>query len=238
MEIIAGDKNSLPTISFNAKGLVEHGYDQVAPAYLSKFAPRSIPTRAAYIEKLLAKLPPGAKVLELGCGPGVPCTQTFITHGLEVTGVDISSVQIELARQHVPQATLIHADMMALSFPPASFDAVVAFYSIFHLPKEEQGMMIGRVAGWLKEGGWFLCNLHADEGDLVLDDWLSPGVRMFSSGLGVQGNRDMLREDGNGLTIVDDEIAVEKVGRVEARFHWIFAMHRGKGRCIGKRQIE
>lgn len=46
-----------------AKCLVQHGYDQVAPAYLSKFTPRSIPTRAVYTEKL-AKLPQGAKVLE------------------------------------------------------------------------------------------------------------------------------------------------------------------------------
>lgn len=85
--------------------------------------------------------------------------------------------------------------------------------------------MIGRVTGWLKKAEWFLCNLHTDEGDVMLDDWLSPGVRMFSSGLGVQGNRVMLRQDGKALTIVEDEIAVEKVGRIEARFHWGFAMH-------------
>jgi ubiquinone/menaquinone biosynthesis C-methylase UbiE len=51
-----------------------------------------------------------------------------------MTGVDISAAQLALARQHVPNATLIQADMMALAFPPASFDAIVALYSLIHLP--------------------------------------------------------------------------------------------------------
>jgi ubiquinone/menaquinone biosynthesis C-methylase UbiE len=124
----------------------------------------------------------------------VPCTQTLIKHGLNVIAVDISSAQIALARLHIPKATLVHGDNMSISFDLASFDAVVTFYSIFHLPKDEQGMMIGRIRGWLKEGGWLLFNLATDEGDQIMEDWM--GVWMFSSGLGVDGNRAMLKRDG------------------------------------------
>lgn len=129
----------------NPKSVVEKGYDQIAPQYFAWATPRPTTTRAAYIDKLVGVLPAGAKVLELGCGAGVPSTQALIKHGFDVTGVDISASQIALAKAHIPEATLIQSDMMALAFEPGSFDAVVAFYSIFHLPKEEQGEMIGKI---------------------------------------------------------------------------------------------
>lgn len=197
--------HSEPTPPTNFKTVVEHGYDAVAPAYFAWSAPRPTTTRLHYINKLLGVLGPGNEVLELGCGAGVPSTQALVKHGLKVTGVDISSAQIALAHEHVPQATLIHGDMMSLSFKPGSFDAVVAFYSIFHLPKEEQGTMIGRISGWLKKGGFLLFNLGTNEGDVIREDWM--GARMFSSGLGVDGNRAMFKKDGVGLRLVDDEVA-------------------------------
>jgi ubiquinone/menaquinone biosynthesis C-methylase UbiE len=213
----------IPARSADPKVAIEHGYDAVASEYLAWSAPRPTLTRAAYLDKLLAHLKPGAKVLELGCGAGVPCTQKLVAHGLNVIGVDISTAQVELGRKHVPGAEFVKADMMSLEYDPRSFDAVLAFYSIFHLPKEEQGTMIERISSWLKDGGWFLCNFSNDEGDVVREGWFKPEVTMFSSGLGVQGTRTMLDEKAHGLVIVEDELAVEKVGRFEEYFHWIFA---------------
>ncbi|CAO3681779.1 unnamed protein product [Umbelopsis vinacea] len=217
--------DSSPFATTNStKTIIQHGYDQIAPAYFAWSSPRPTLTRAGYIDRLLKHLPTGSKVLELGCGAGVPSTQTLIANGLHVTGVDISAGQIALAREHVPEATLVHSDMMELSFPRATFDAVVGFYSIFHLPRDEQGIMIERVQEWLKDGGWLLCNFHADEGDFTREDWFTPGVTMISSGLGVQGTREMFQKHGHQLTMIEDEVAVEKVGRMEERFHWIFAV--------------
>jgi ubiquinone/menaquinone biosynthesis C-methylase UbiE len=55
--------------------------------------------------------------------------------------VDISARQVELARRNAPAATFIHGDMAAQTFPESSFDAVVAFFSIFHLPREDHGTL-------------------------------------------------------------------------------------------------
>ncbi|KAJ7818339.1 S-adenosyl-L-methionine-dependent methyltransferase, partial [Mycena olivaceomarginata] len=142
----------------NPKSHVEQGYDLVADKYLAWSGPRPTTTRMGYIADLVKKLPAGADILELGCGAGVPATQVLIAHekGFNVTGNDISAAQIALARVHVPKATLIQGDMLALDFAPASFDAVLGFYSIFHLPKEEQALMIEKIRGWLKPGGWLL----------------------------------------------------------------------------------
>ncbi|KIM92155.1 hypothetical protein PILCRDRAFT_39524, partial [Piloderma croceum F 1598] len=202
------------------KSLVEHGYNAIAPAYLAWYVPRPSTTRLRYLHKLLTLLTPGERVLELGCGAGVPCTQALINHGLNVTGVDISSAQIALAREHVPQATLVHADMMSLSFEPGTFDAIVAFYSFFHLPQEEQEMMVGKISRWLKKGGRLLFNSITDEGDQILEDWL--GAKMFWSGLGVEGNINILKK--NGLKVVEDEVAVDVVEQEEETFHWVLAL--------------
>jgi ubiquinone/menaquinone biosynthesis C-methylase UbiE len=180
-----------------------------------------------HVAELLKKLPEGANVLELGCGAGVPCTQVLIEHGLNVTGNDISAAQIALAREHVPKATLIQGDMLFLDFAPASFDAVLAFYSIFHLPKEEQGLMVEKIRGWLKPGGWLLCNFHAVEGDIVREGWIEPEVKMFSSGLGVEGTREIFLKQVQGFKLVVDEIDVEKVGPAEEKFHWVMALNEG-----------
>jgi ubiquinone/menaquinone biosynthesis C-methylase UbiE len=178
----------------------------------------------AYIADLIEKLPTDANVLELGCGAGVPATQVLIEHGLNVTGNDISAAQIALAREHIPKATLIQGDMLTLDFAPGSFDAVLGFYSIFHLPKEEQTLMIEKIKGWLKPGGWLLCNFQFEEGDVTREGWFEPEVTMFASGLGVEGTRDIFRKKVPGFKLIVDKVDVEKVGRFEERFHWIMAL--------------
>ncbi|KAF8184535.1 S-adenosyl-L-methionine-dependent methyltransferase [Mycena galopus ATCC 62051] len=208
----------------NPKSHVEHGYDMVADKYLAWSSPRPTTARMGYIADLVKKLPPGADVLELGCGAGVPATQVLIEHGLNVTGNDISAAQIALARVHVPKATLIHGDMLTLDFAPGSFHAVLGFYSIFHLPKGEQALMIEKIRGWLKPGGWLLCNFGIQDGNIIREGWFEPEVKMFSSGLGVEGTRDIFRTQVPGFKLVVDEIAIEMVGSHEEKFHWIMAL--------------
>ncbi|KAF7344018.1 S-adenosyl-L-methionine-dependent methyltransferase [Mycena venus] len=217
-------KQIMTTTLENPKSHIEHGYDVVADKYLAWSSARPTTTRMKYIADLVEKLPTGADVLELGCGAGVPATQVLIEHGLKVTGNDISAAQIALARKHVPEATLIQGDMLALDFAPGSFDAVLGFYSIFHLPKDEQVLLIEKIRGWLRPGGWLLCNLQFEEGDVTRHGWFEPEVIMFASGLGVEGTRDIFRKKVLGFKLVVDEVDIELVGGTEERFHWIMAL--------------
>ncbi|KAM5530050.1 hypothetical protein V8D89_016282 [Ganoderma adspersum] len=205
------------------KSIVEAGYDAIAPKYLAWSAPRPTTTRAGYVTQLL----------ELGCGAGVPTTQALVAHEkrLRVTGVDISAAQVTLAREHVRapdrdseegRVAFVHADMTKLDYAEGSFDAVLAFYAILHLPQEEQAPMIGRMVGWLKPGGYLLLNMWTEEGDFLSEDWM--GGRMFSCGIGVEGNRKAFEEHGKGLRILADEVATEMVGKFEEKSHWVFAV--------------
>jgi ubiquinone/menaquinone biosynthesis C-methylase UbiE len=63
-----------PSQSINPKSLIQQGYDKVAPEYLAWSAPRPTTTRQSYLKRLSSLLFGGARVLELGCGAGVPST--------------------------------------------------------------------------------------------------------------------------------------------------------------------
>ncbi|KAF4548961.1 Methyltransferase domain-containing protein 1 [Elsinoe fawcettii] len=193
----------MPT-STEAKQVVREGYNALSHTYHAFIKSRPSP-KTTLISSLLTTLPPSAQVLELGCGTGVPATQTLSSH-LNVIGVDISPVQIELAKQHAPKATYMVGDMMELQFEDGRFDAVCAFYSVFHLPREEHGEMLRRVYRWLKPGGKLLVNLtnKADVG--TVEEWL--GSRMYQSGYGAEENEKLVR--GAGFEIESAELLPEE----------------------------
>ena len=201
------------------KRLVAAGYDAMAQRYLEWSALRPSAVRLHYLQRAIDLIPPGADVLELGCGAGIPMTRELAANR-RVTGVDISATQIEMARRNVPAATFVQADMTALDFPPASFDAVVAFYSLTHVPRDEQPELIRRIRVWLRPGGVFIGSMGADASpDEVEDDWL--GVPMFFSHFGARRNRRLVED--TGLVVEEARIRIEPEDRHNARFLWIVA---------------
>jgi SAM-dependent methyltransferase len=201
------------------KGIVAAGYDVVAERYLAWSGLRPSGPRLRYLSKALELIPVGADVLELGCGSGLPMTAA-LADGRHVTGVDISAKQLELARVNVPAATFIHADMTTLDFPASSFDAVVAFYSLTHVPRDEQAPLLSRIRNWLRPAGVFIASMGAEEDPGgVEQDWL--GVDMYFSHFGARKNRRLVERAG--FTIESAEIHAEPEDRHDARFLWIVA---------------
>ena len=199
--------------------IVEAGYDRIAQRYLEWSGLRPSPVRQHWLGRALDLIPTGSEVLELGCGAGLPMTKA-LADGRRVTGVDISAVQIDLARRHVPEATFIHADMTQLKFPPASFDAVVAFYCLTHVPRDAMPALLARIRSWLRPSGVFVATMGADPSpDEVEDDWL--GVPMFFSHFGARRNRRLVAEAG--LVIDEARIQDEPEDRYSARFLWVAA---------------
>lgn len=137
------------------KLLVRDGYDLASYAYRGDICDLEQSGYGHWLRRLETRVLEGARVLDLGCGSGVPATQEMARRW-SVTGVDISPVQIERARALVPGAEFCCDDMARVEFAPGSFDAVTAFYSIINLPLGEQPALFGRIASWLAPGGWFM----------------------------------------------------------------------------------
>jgi SAM-dependent methyltransferase len=201
------------------KQIVARGYDRIAERYAAWAGASWEGGRARCGELLLQRLPPGAAVLDLGCGTGVPVARELATR-FAVTGVDCSPRSIALAKRNVPGGTFFQADMSSLDFPAASFDAVIAFYSIIHVPRAEHPALLRAIAGWLRPGGVFVASLGAGEADDGYEeDWL--GAPMYWSHFNGATNRRLIEAAGLRLLLAE-EITEDEDG-APATFLWVAA---------------
>ncbi len=163
------------------RDLVRRGYDAISRAYRDDEG-QSNPSNAedvtrytAWIGELAGLLKPKARVLDLGCGAGVPATKLLVRAGFDVVGVDISQVQIERARQLVPGPTFIEADMVTWEPELAFFDAVVSFFALIHVPIQNQKDLFPRIRRWLRPGGLLLAIVGQHEWT-GLEDYLGAAM--------------------------------------------------------------
>jgi SAM-dependent methyltransferase len=199
--------------------IVADGYDRIGERYLEWSALRPSPARTSALELADQLIPAGADVLELGCGAGIPMTARLAA-GRRLTGIDVSPEQIRRARRNVPAATFAVADMTTYTADVGSFDAVVAFYSITHVPRDAQAALFARIRSWLRPGGAFIASLGVeDDPGGVEDDWL--GVPMYFSHFSARVNRRLLVEAG--FDVERAAVVVEPEDRHDARFLWVVA---------------
>lgn len=146
---------------------VPAAYDRIAEAWRASRTPEArgdFPGRR-FADRLTAPLPPASRVLDVGCGCGMPIAAYLVRHGFQVTGLDASARMIALAREAVPAAHFVHGDMRTADLEEV-FDGLVAWDSVFHLPRTEHGAVFARFRAWLRPGGRLLVSLggSAEEG--------------------------------------------------------------------------
>lgn len=202
--------------------LVGRGYDAIADRFAEWRDQIVGDPRQRYVDEFASRLAAGARVLELGCGAGVPDTRR-LAERFRVAGVDVSGEQIARARANVPGAHFIQADFTSLEVEPASFEGVAAIYCLNHVPRELLGGLFARVHSWLVPGGHFLASLGTGNTDHWTGEWL--GTTMFFSSFEPETNRRLLAEAGFELEL--DELPTmrepEPDGLAEAIFHWVLA---------------
>lgn len=101
---------------------------------------------------VIDRLAPGARVLDLGCGTGVPTAGMLAETGLEVVGVDVSTEMLALARRNVPTGRFVAMDLMELDGSLGEFDGVCAFFSLLMLRKEDIPRVLRRTKALLRPG--------------------------------------------------------------------------------------
>ena len=201
------------------KQLVASSYDAIADRFAEWQRGIEGSTRLDRVEELLALLPPEPDVLELGSGAGVQSTRVLAERG-RLTGVEISAEQLRRARERIAGATFVHGDLTSVAFDPGSFDAVVSFYVLNHVPREELGPLLARVADWLRPGGRFLANFAASDNPGWRGEWL--GATMFFSGY--EPEETLRRVLEAGLEVEESELeTIVEPGHGDVRFLWVRA---------------
>ncbi|MEB3350744.1 MAG: methyltransferase domain-containing protein [Cyanobacteriota bacterium] len=109
----------------------------------------------------LDRLPPGSKVLDVGCGIGGSARILAREYGFDVLGITISPAQVERARQLTPPDLACHfavMDALDLHLPADNFDAVWSVEASPHMPDKQRYvdelLRVLRPGGRLAVGDW------------------------------------------------------------------------------------
>ena len=191
------------------KRIVQEGYDLIGSHYRAHYEQSNPDRYINWLTTFAELLPKNANVLELGCADGIP-TALVLSQQFNYLGVDLSPVQIELARANVPDARFDTADMANLSIPDFSYDGVIALYSIIHLPLEEQPVLFKAVYNWLKPEGYFLCIVGAKAWTGTDVNWNQLGASMYWSHTDANTYKSWFNE--TGFTILENQFIAEGTG--------------------------
>lgn len=137
------------------------GYEAIAERFM---AVRSGTIGVATVREWAATLSPGADVLDIGCGHGVPVTRTLLDAGLRVHAIEPSPTLAAAARENLPGCTIACEPFEESDFFGRRFDAALASGLLFLLPADSQRTLVSRVAAVLRPGGSFLFSAPAQLG--------------------------------------------------------------------------
>jgi SAM-dependent methyltransferase len=182
-----------PVSSFSNISVTDpsNGYESVAPIYIAARDRNPMRFGAEIVARWARRLPFGATVLDLGCGPGIPITQTLIDEGLRPYGVDASPSMIAAFRERFPDAPSVCERVEESSFFGRKFDAAVSWGLLFLLQPDTQATVIRRVSEALEPGGSFLFTAPWQIGS-----WSDSLTGLTSYSLGSECYRRLLTEAG------------------------------------------
>jgi len=165
-----------------------NGYESIAEAFMRARTPSIGPT---VVRRWAKALPAGASILDLGCGTGVPISDTLLQERFAVYGVDASETLIATFRERFPGVPAECSRVEESLFFSRSFDAAVAWGLMFLLPADTQRRLIGKVAHALNRPGHFLFTAPKKAGT-----WTDVMTGLPSYSLGHEGyERELVAHD-------------------------------------------
>lgn len=134
----------------------------------------------------------GKTALDVGCGVGGRIIHQLLRDGFIVTGVDVSEKMIDLARHEHPEAKFHVGDIIDWQ-APGSYDLIVAWDSIFHLPLLAQVPVVSKLCQLLKQGGVLIYTLGDDCGEHE-SSWHNE--KFYYSSVGITENLHVISANG------------------------------------------
>lgn len=172
-----------------------NGYEAHASEFMRRRGESSI--GVATVRRWALGLQPGAAILDLGCGHGVPLAMALIDDGFMVYGIDASATLTAAFRSRFPHAHVTCEAVERSGFFARTFDAVLAIGLIFLFDADTQRELICKIARALTPGGRFLFTAPRNA-----CDWTDILTGRPSLSLGAENYKAILT--GAGLAVLDE----------------------------------
>jgi len=170
------------------KKQVKNQWDNLSDQYSTSRDPDGPET--ALIDKLIQKFDQDPVVLDIGCGDG---QRTLSNLTEDSVGVDISRSGLELARESVPN-DLVQGDMTRIPFSDGTFEAITAYFAVFHVKRDSHQAVYDEFSRVLKDDGTLLMTLPSGRYETVRRGWM--GGKMLFSSPGKEKTIKMLNDSG------------------------------------------
>jgi predicted TPR repeat methyltransferase len=166
--------------------------------------------KSEWLDHFTESLTPGGKVLDLGCGDGLPIGKQLSEKGFILTGIDVSDEMIKAYAKNVPGAQVHRMPMTDIGWNEA-FDGVVSSFSMLLLPPEDFKMVAGKVAKALRRKGYLLLILN--EGDSSFGEVQEiQGEQMYSTGVSEQEVRNSFEPQLELVNLDRETVTTEEYG--------------------------
>jgi predicted TPR repeat methyltransferase len=170
------------------------------------------PTKGQKEEKLtklfMASLPKGGKVLDLGCGTGIPIGKRLQKAGFRVVGVDYADEMVKEFQKNLPDSLVLRILMTDIKWKE-EFEGIISSFSLLCLPPKEFIQMPNKIIHALKKGGYFL--LFLNEGDSKSGGvYKVQGQKMYTTGVSEKEIRDAFEANNFKIIKLEKETVVSK----------------------------
>jgi ubiquinone/menaquinone biosynthesis C-methylase UbiE len=128
-------------------------YDLIADWYPTD---RSRAIGVAEALAVASLLPANSRILDIGCGNGVPITEALVNAGHRVVGLDSSAGMLARFRVNLPETPVVRGDARYCPFSDGCFDGAISWGMMFHLTPADQAAVFASVSRALKPGAPFL----------------------------------------------------------------------------------
>ncbi|RDW82827.1 hypothetical protein BP6252_03939 [Coleophoma cylindrospora] len=163
--------------------------------------------KKACIDEIIRLLPAGSKVLDVGCGTGVPVSEMLAQAGMNIVGIDISPNMIQLAKDRI-EGDFTVSDMLGYEVQ-GEFDAILIIFSHLQLLYADFYQAAKKFAAAVKPGGILAIgqtpsdtyvddDSHYDKDQTYVEDYDVPfmGEMLPTFMMTAEGQRKLLRSFG------------------------------------------
>ncbi len=131
------------------------------------------------LDRFATLLGRGARVCDAGCGPCGHTVRRLAAAGIDVTGIDLSATCIAIAREANPDLLFEVMDMGAMTFPDATFDGFLSYYSVPYTPKRQLPAVLREFRRVLKPQGLLLVVAKEGKGEGFVADPMGKAQETF-----------------------------------------------------------